>query len=725
MTRFSLLAPIEARSAPSLHQRFILFAGVGGTVALLLLGLGANRLLRNQIMRASDARISDAAQRAQLIVSQHLDDRTRLTQLLALDQEVISAARQTGVRSKTLGIVGGDIPTLERRFDADRSLNVSTTARSYLSDALPALAGAEVMLTDANGYNGVTTRRTSDFVQSDEAWWRIAWRDGLSAPEVGYDSSAHQATISIGALVRDGTEKVGVLKVAFSVAPLLEVMKAARGEVRIDILDSLDRVILSSDAARLGRVLHVSGTAADGARAALVNVDGTAERTTVIADKAHGWRIAAHEPEAELAPALRNATFTAIAGCTLLLLSLLVLLASINRFLNRRLSEPARELAEAAEAVAAGDFAVEVSRATSDDEMGRLNRAVSAMVVELRRLAQAIAVSARETTAMSTEITAGSEEMASTAGEIANTASDLSVQSTTMAQSIASIANSAGTLRDLAATMDEGARHGVVRNSALRALAVENRAGLDATDASLQGLATDVQESEAAINALSDASEEIRSFVTLVRKLARQSKLLALNAAMEAARAGTQGAGFAIVATEVRRLASMSTDAAERTETIVRSVLEGIDASRASTGRAVERATIVRAATAKASESFTDIERAVAEAELWTASIGETAATASQLVVEMTQQLESLSGGTESFAASMEEIAASSQEQSASTEEIAGAANQLGSAAERLSKLVAGLRVHDTPNPASRSETRDSRPAGAAPGIRSALVTPA
>ena len=725
MMRFSLFAPIEARGAPSLHHRFIVATGVFGTMALLVLGLTANRLLRNQIARENDAHIADAAQRALVTVSQDIDDRRRLVQVIALAPEVISASRQAGARAQALGIAGADIATLERRFDADRSLNISAAARAYLTNALLPLDGAEVLLTDANGYTAVSTRRTSDFVQSDEAWWQNAWRDGISVPEIGYDSSAAQRTISIAATVSDGKDKVGVVKIEFSVAPLVKAMISAGGAIRIDILDSLDRILLSSDPSRLGRTLSVSGVRADTAHATAVKIDGVFERATVLSSSSRRWRVAAHEPESELTTALRSSTLGVIAASGVLLLALLLLLYSINRFLDRRLSEPARELAEAAEAVAGGDFAVEVSRVTTDDEMGRLNRAVSAMVVKLRRLAQAIAVSARETGAMSSEITAGSEEMAATAGEIAHTASDLSAQSATMAESIASIAGSAGTLRSLAASMDEGAREGVVRNSALRTLALENRAGLDATHESLSGLVQDVQESEAAINALSDASAEIRTFVTLVRKLARQSKLLALNAAMEAARAGTQGAGFAVVASEVRRLASMSTDAAERTEAIVRSVLLGIDSSRESAGRAVETAARVRIATAKASESFADIETAVAEAELWTAAIEETAATTSQLVVEMTHQLESLAGGTETFAASMEEIAASSEEQSASTQEIAGAANQLGSAAERLSKLVGGLRTQDSRAAPDVPPSKPGRSAMEAPDLNSPVVTPA
>ena len=389
---------------------------------------------------------------------------------------------------------------------------------------------------------------------------------------------------------------------------------------------------------------------------------------------------------------LRDARIGIAIGVIVLLSTLVALVAVLHYFLARRISRPATELAEAAEAVAAGDFTVRV-RHGADDEIGRLARAVGAMIIELRRLAGAIAGSAHETTAMSHDITASSEQMAAAAGEIAHTASDLSAQSAGMAGTIAELAKSAGELRALSETLCTGAHEGVERNSTLRTLALENRAGLDASTMSLETLGQDVQASAAAVEALDGASQEIRSFVTLVRKLARQSKLLALNAAMEAARAGEHGEGFAVVASEVRRLASMSADAAERTEEIVNGVLTGIEQSRASAGRAVTTAETVRATTVRASESFAEIERAVAGAESWTASVEQTSSATSRLVAEMTERLESLSLGTESFAAAMQQVAASSQQQSASTQEIAAAANVLAGAADRLAKLVAGLKL--------------------------------
>ena len=116
-----------------------------------------------------------------------------------------------------------------------------------------------------------------------------------------------------------------------------------------------------------------------------------------------------------------------------------------------------------------------------------------------------------------------------------------------------------------------------------------------------------------AVRRLVDASQEIRTFVNLVQSLARNSKLLALNAAMEAARAGDQGEGFSVVAAEVRRLSAMSSDAAERTQRVVAGILAGVEASSQNTERMAATARSVRRATEQGSASFAQLEASVAE----------------------------------------------------------------------------------------------------------------
>ena len=250
------------------------------------------------------------------------------------------------------------------------------------------------------------------------------------------------------------------------------------------------------------------------------------------------------------------------------------------RALRLRLARTVETLTAVSEAVAAGDLAVDFTPSSSRGAYGRLSRGVAGMLGELRRLSGTVAESATSTADIAAEITSGAEQMSAAAGEIATTSSVLSEQATAMAETLKELNGDAGRLVGIAGELAAGARDGVERDAALRRLADVNRDRLDASAAALTTLAGEVATSAAAVDGVAAAAEEIRAFVTLVQKMARQSKLLALNAAMEAARAGEQGAGFAVVASEVRRLAASSADAAERTAALVNEVLARVEGTR-------------------------------------------------------------------------------------------------------------------------------------------------
>ena len=681
----------------SLRRRYVLTTG-GAAIGLLALVTVAGSIgLSRSITQQQNAVLSDAARRSALLVDRVLAERLRQVDLIAWESSVIEAAKKGSAVSRHRGLPFLPISTLEERFKSTRSQQVDSTSLEFLLDLLPKLDIAEVMLTDQYGYNAVATSPPTDFVQSDEAWWQAAWKLGVTDADATEDKATGETVVELARAVRNHGVRVGVVKAKFGLSNLdSALVQAGVGtSLRVDLVDSVGHVIASSAGGKRFQLLAGANDLPRAAADSIVGfgVDKSRQRGAVMNANDGHWRLVAHGDEATLGAPVFRAQLALLSGALIVLVAIVGALVLVSRSIERRITSPAAALAELAEAVAAGDLSREVRHAVSEDEIGRLSRAIAAMVADLRRLASALGSSAQETSAMSAEITAGTEEMAASAGEIAHTASELSQQSTGMAQSIQSLSASATQLVNIAGELRDGAHEGVERNRHLRTLSTESRSKLDESSRALETLAKDVGASAAAIEGLASASLEVRSFVTLVQKLARQSKLLALNAAMEAARAGEHGQGFAVVASEVRRLAAMSSDAAQRTEQVMGGVLRGIDESRASSERSVSAVQQVIEATEHGVRSFMAVEQAVETNETWTTAIEQAATSANALVAEITKRLTQLTTGTESFAAAMQQVAASSEEQSASTQEIAAAAAALSTAAERLSQLVANLRL--------------------------------
>lgn len=352
-----------------------------------------------------------------------------------------------------------------------------------------------------------------------------------------------------------------------------------------------------------------------------------------------------------------------------------------------------RGLADVAEAIAAGDLTRRPAEAAHGGQLGRLGQAMYAMTLRLTHLAELIRSNAVATSSRASEITASTEHMAEAASGIAETASSLSNEAAAMADTIRLLNTDAARLATLAANVSGGASDGIARNDRLKALATENASILDESARRLDELAIDVQEGAKATEALATASDEIRAFVALVQKIARQSKLLALNAAMEAARAGEHGEGFTVVANEVRRLAQSTAEAAEQTDQLMKSLIAQMETAGSTGVRARSAVEAVRGATQRGRQAFAQVERAVGDGEQWVATMATSAGAGQALATEITAKLTSLAQGTQSFADSMQDVAAASQEQSASTEEIAAAANALVKAAENVSGAAQSFKT--------------------------------
>jgi methyl-accepting chemotaxis protein len=285
---------------------------------------------------------------------------------------------------------------------------------------------------------------------------------------------------------------------------------------------------------------------------------------------------------------------------------------------------------------------------------------------------------------------------AASARAAATTTSALSQDAVARERAIAELTAEAAKLVMISGDLREAAQEGLRRDKALRQLARDNRVRLETTATSLQTLASDALESAEGIDAMSAAMDEIGAFLVLVQKIARQSKLLALNAAMEAARAGEQGHGFAVVASEVRRLATSSAEAAQRTTSLVQEMVDSVAHSRESTSRTLATVEQVMEGTRAGRHALAKVEEGAVEGEDLSGRIDKAVRESNDLISLMNQQLAGLSHGTSAFSRAMQQVAVTDEEQSRHIADLASTAHALTEASQQVSELVAIFKLGGT-----------------------------
>jgi methyl-accepting chemotaxis protein len=355
--------------------------------------------------------------------------------------------------------------------------------------------------------------------------------------------------------------------------------------------------------------------------------------------------------------------------------------------------ERSADLAEVLRGVSQGDLTGEPRRLTIDVDEERLADATRGAIVAMREIvteardsSQAIGNEAHDLALQGSAALSVAQRAAESASSAALAGQSLSELSRKARDEVAKMTGSA-------ARLVEDARAVRTHEQRLQELTNAGLTNMRGSVGALDALSTDVTDNAGELTALAEASGEIRSFVLLVRKMARQSKLLALNAAMEAARAGEHGSGFAVVAGEVRRLARSSNEAADRTDQLVNDVLERVERVRQASMRAVDAA---RQARESAGVSATTLEELDREAhESMTAAIaGEDDVTTFRAATEaLALPVQQLAREAEALASALRETSNVSSAQQTRIQDLVVAANALARSAARSSSALANVRV--------------------------------
>ena len=386
---------------------------------------------------------------------------------------------------------------------------------------------------------------------------------------------------------------------------------------------------------------------------------------------------------------LTQSLFTQFAIVLVIVIMVSVILVLVfTRKINKRLNA----LKSAFESAGNGDMTIEVSDKTGD-ELSELSVYYNKMRMKLNDTIQTVQQSALQLASASQQLSAGAEEtnqasekITEAVQQIANGAQD---QITRIENSESSLKQASADIRDISANTAAIADKGQLAQSK----ADIGQKEIANVQAQMDAIHQSIQKSGEIIHQLDGRSKQIEQILSVITQIADQTNLLALNAAIEAARAGEQGKGFAVVADEVRKLAEESQQSAGQISKLIIEIQKDMNRS----ARSVEHVKT------EAAEGVTMIQRTRDAFKEIAAATGEISAEISDLSASVTNISASAHQINDSFAANTADIkestkntrqaAALTEEQFAAMEEITAASETLSQLAEELTGIISQFKM--------------------------------
>jgi methyl-accepting chemotaxis protein len=373
------------------------------------------------------------------------------------------------------------------------------------------------------------------------------------------------------------------------------------------------------------------------------------------------WLLTASVPEDQI-NAARNWMTNMQVLLTLVLIAVVVVVLILMS--NRMIGAPLNEIISHIELIAGGDYSKEV-KITRFDEVGKLQSALQSMqnlvketISKITSTSLDLAIAASQLSVSSAQVAKGSEEQTQAATSMASTIEELTV-------SIDRLSENAAEAQVLSQSSNENSIHGA---SVIQQASTE-----------MHKISTTVKNAANEISDLGKLSEQISSIIQVIQEIADQTNLLALNAAIEAARAGEQGRGFAVVADEVRGLAA-------RTSSSAQEITSTIDKIQNGTHKSVETMTAGVRQVEHGAELSSQAGSAIEDIQSGSLRVLE-------VFTEISDMLREQALASNDVAKNVDNIAQMTEKNTEAVSEVADAAVSLQDMADQLKVLVSHFRI--------------------------------
>jgi methyl-accepting chemotaxis protein len=401
-----------------------------------------------------------------------------------------------------------------------------------------------------------------------------------------------------------------------------------------------------------------------------------------------GWKIVTMAPVTELYSALQTLIYKSVVVTGIVIL----LSAGCIYLFSSQLAKGIRQFVDKIEFLSKGDFTQSVT-VTTNDEIGRMGRYYNEVLEKLRSMMTTIYGSAESVAATAEELAASTEETSKSISEVASSIQMVAKNSYEQSNYVGKMNQSTKEMHDQMSSISLTIE--VAKNSAIHASELAKEGNIYVYDVihKIKEINDQVNESANTIHRLNEKSKQIEEIISIITSIAEQTNLLALNAAIEAARAGEQGRGFAVVADEVRKLAEASSKSSRDISLLIGEIQQGIsqsvDVMNASTRSTQSGIEVVE----QTGQAFNNITASIEDVTVGIEDVYGSAIGMLEETKQMKVMVESLSEITVSNDESTQNVSAATQQQTAIIEQVRGATEELANMSSELQLEINKFKI--------------------------------